>query len=136
MDISVFRTIDNTKVAEIGPGLLVFLGIIDNQDGCDNAGSKADIAGNISTSTGEFVQGTEVRLGALLPEYPRSTEVVDGTFAFSDNDLFIDYDVTAALNDNPSNGVSTLDLVLIQRHIVGLPELDSPYKVIAADISN
>jgi len=77
-----------------------------------------------------------VRLGALLPEYPRSTEVVDGTFAFSDNDLFIDYDVTAALNDNPTNGVSTLDLVLIQRHIVGLSELDSPYKVIAADISN
>ncbi|HCV51167.1 MAG TPA: hypothetical protein DGP89_07450, partial [Saprospirales bacterium] len=115
---------------------LIFLGIIDNQDGCDNAGSKADIAGNISTSTGEFVQGTEVRLGALLPEYPRSTEVVDGTFAFSDNDLFIDYDVTAALNDNPTNGVSTLDLVLIQRHIVGLSELDSPYKVIAADISN
>ena len=29
-----------------------------------------------------------------------------------------------------------LDLVLIQRHIVGLSELDSPYKVIAADISN
>ncbi|HAW05227.1 MAG TPA: hypothetical protein DCW83_11105 [Saprospirales bacterium] len=115
---------------------LIFLGIIDNQDGCDNAGSKADIAGNISTSTGEFVQGIEVILGALLPEYPRSTEVVDGTFAFSDNDLFIDYDVTAALNDNPSNGVSTLDLVLIQRHIVGLSELDSPYKVIAADISN
>jgi len=31
------------------------------------------------------------------------------------------------------NGVSTLDLVLIQKHILSIQDLDSPYKVIAAD---
>ena len=115
---------------------LVFLGIIDNNDDCENAGSRADIEGLISTASGEFVPGTQVNLDALLPEYPRSTEVVDGAFAFTNNDLFVDYEITASLNDNPANGVSTLDLVLIQRHIVGFAELDSPYKAIAADISN
>ena len=33
------------------------------------------------------------------------------------------------------NGVSTLDLVKIQRHILGLEELNSPYKLIAADVN-
>jgi hypothetical protein len=34
------------------------------------------------------------------------------------------------------NGVSTLDLVLIQRHILDLSQFNDPYKAIAADINN
>ncbi len=36
-------------------------------------------------------------------------------------------------DDNPLNGVTTYDLVLISKHILGLELLDSPYKLIAAD---
>ena len=32
------------------------------------------------------------------------------------------------------NGVSTFDLILISKHILGIDYLDSPYKIIAADI--
>lgn len=39
----------------------------------------------------------------------------------------------ALKDDNPLNGVTTFDLVLISRHILGLQALDSPYKIIAAD---
>lgn len=39
-------------------------------------------------------------------------------------------------NDNPINGVSTFDLVLINRHILGISALGSPYKMIAADANN
>lgn len=38
-------------------------------------------------------------------------------------------------DDNPLNGVSTYDLVLISRHILGLQPLGSPYKMIAADVN-
>lgn len=38
-------------------------------------------------------------------------------------------------NDNPLNGVSTFDLVLISKHILGLEPLNSPYKIIAADVN-
>lgn len=41
--------------------------------------------------------------------------------------------VTPSKNINPLNGVSTYDLVLIHKHIIGLEPLDSPYKLIAAD---
>lgn len=36
-------------------------------------------------------------------------------------------------NSNPLNGVTTYDLVLISKHILGLELLNSPYKIIAAD---
>jgi hypothetical protein len=41
--------------------------------------------------------------------------------------------VTPAKDDNPLNGVSTYDLVLISKHILGIESLSSPYKMIAAD---
>ncbi len=36
-------------------------------------------------------------------------------------------------NSDPLNGVTTFDLLIISRHILGLDTLDSPYKLIAAD---
>ncbi len=36
-------------------------------------------------------------------------------------------------DDNPLNGVTTYDLVLISKHILGIEPLGSPYKIIAAD---
>ncbi len=43
------------------------------------------------------------------------------------------YRVTPEKVDNPLNGVTTYDLVLISKHILGLDTLDSPYKMVAAD---
>ena len=44
--------------------------------------------------------------------------------------------IKALRDDNPMNGVSTLDLILIQKHILGTEKLKSAYKMIAADINN
>ncbi len=35
-----------------------------------------------------------------------------------------------------NNGITTLDLVLMQRHILNIDTLNSPYKIIAADVNN
>jgi len=59
-----------------------------------------------------------------------------GTYAFADNTLTQDYFVTASKDDDYLNGVSTLDLISIQRHILGLEPITSPYKLIAADVNN
>lgn len=37
--------------------------------------------------------------------------------------------------DDPLNGVSTFDLVLMSKHVLGLQPLGSPYKMIAADVN-
>src|SRR5690606_32022046 len=39
-------------------------------------------------------------------------------------------------NNDFKNGVSTLDLLQIQKHLLGIQNLDSPYKLIAADANN
>ena len=44
--------------------------------------------------------------------------------------------ITPSKNDNPLNGVSTYDLVLISKHILGLDTLGSLYKMIAADATH
>lgn len=44
-----------------------------------------------------------------------------------------DYLVTPFKDDNPLNGVTTYDLVLISKHILGIEQLDSPYKMVAAN---
>ena len=41
--------------------------------------------------------------------------------------------VTPVKNDNPLNGVTTYDLVLISKHVLAIEPLDSPFKIIAAD---
>lgn len=43
------------------------------------------------------------------------------------------YIVKPEKDDNPLNGVTTYDLVLISKHILGIEPLTSPYKMIAAD---
>ena len=44
--------------------------------------------------------------------------------------------VPSKTEDDKLNGITTLDIVLIQKHILGLSIFASPYKVIAADVNN
>jgi len=57
----------------------------------------------------------------------------NGRFAFQDLTSFVDYYALADYESDPMQGVSTLDLILIQRHILGLQPFDHPVKYIAAD---
>ncbi|MBK9583579.1 MAG: hypothetical protein IPO48_17280 [Saprospiraceae bacterium] len=74
-----------------------------------------------------------VEFATNVPEYPKTSQtLVNGTFGEEHPNGF-NYTVTAAKGGDYLNGVSTLDLVMIQRHILGLQALDSNYKMIAAD---
>ena len=57
----------------------------------------------------------------------------DGCGIFNYLPINIDFTLTPYKNDNPQNGVSTYDLVLTSKHILGIEPFDSPYKMIAAD---
>ncbi len=114
----------------------VFLTVIDNQELCSGTGSKPNLAGDILTEEGVAVSNVETSLTAALPEYPKSEMTNDaGYYAFMNNVEAMDYVIEAVKDVDYLNGVSTLDLVKIQRHILGLEDLDSPYKLIAADIN-
>ncbi len=47
-----------------------------------------------------------------------------------------DYTFTPLKDNDPLNGVSTFDLILINKHILAIEPLNNPYKLIAADANN
>lgn len=59
-----------------------------------------------------------------------------GEYIFDELSMHNDYLVKPEKDGSIADGLSTLDLILIQRHILGLGSLNSPYKIIAADINN
>ena len=59
-----------------------------------------------------------------------------GLFKFNSAIAGIDYTVRPEKNTGFLNGVSTQDILMIQRHILGQQRFDTPYKYIAADANN
>ena len=115
----------------------VYLTLVDNNGVCGDSLSNSRIGGQIVTESGEELTQISVELMSSMPEYPLTDNTNEsGEFSFYNLPMYIDYDISSVKNDDALNGVTTLDLVLIQKHILGLNSLDSPYKLIAADASN
>ena len=93
----------------------------------------AAIAGTITTEKGEMVERTTITLGdyEMAPEITGAT----GNYQFDSIPMHGNYQVIPEKDINPLNGVSTFDLVLMSKHILGAQLLDSPYKMIAADVN-
>lgn len=111
---------------------------VEGDDACaEGRNLIANVAGYIQTEDGEMINGTDVMLSSSMPEYPvMSSTNMEGSYAFMDNPMYQNYELSADKNDDYMNGVSTLDLVLMNKHILGTSILQSPYKIIAADINN
>ncbi len=115
----------------------VILDLQDTRNLCTDVGSMATLGGNITTENEEAVQDVEVDLGNMNNSDVSSKLTSQiGLYAFNNVEYYSDYMVTPHRDVDDLNGVSTLDLVHIQRHILGITQLDSPYKIIAADINN
>lgn len=107
-------------------------------DACDdNVGSRVDLGGKIKTENNKSLNGAMVTLlnaNNVIVEQKMTT--TDGQFKIDNVSANKNYSLKVDKNNDVINGVSTLDLVLIQRHILGIDKLNSPYKLIAADASN
>ena len=109
-----------------------------NGNFCDSVGSLVviDIAGSIVTEQENLVEDVDVALMNMNGNMMGTTLTNNnGEFAFLDINAADDYRVEAMSGDDYLNGVSTLDLVIIQRHILGIETIDTPYRLIAADVN-
>ena len=121
-----------------------FVNVQDNNFACPegngggNPGGGVDptdfiIEGRVLTEMQEEVNEVSVVLeGANMSPYMTNN---DGNYAFPPMPLGGSYIIDPTKNIDPLNGVSTLDILEIQRHILEISELDSPYKQIAADVN-
>jgi len=111
-----------------------FIIVQDNEvDACPgSSGGSSAVMGRIETENLDPVANVSVQVssGATAPA------LTDASGLYFLSGLYADYDYTVIpeLDSNPLNGISTLDLVLITKHILNEQALDSPYKLIAADI--
>ena len=60
----------------------------------------------------------------------------NGLFNFGKLPVGSDYTLAAQLDKDHLNGVSTFDLVQLQKHILGVQTINNPYRLIAADVNN
>jgi hypothetical protein len=88
------------------------------------------VKGTIKTETGDGIEQV------LICDQPFQQTGTSGTFEIRSDAGCLANGLYPTRNDNPLNGVSTFDLVLINRHILGIEALNSPYKIIAADANN
>jgi hypothetical protein len=108
----------------------------DNLGSC-NSGTGAKIAGVLKTEQSNGVSASAVQVagdGNGIPSY-NFTHMSDnlGNYGFNAIPYASNSMVVPVKDDNPLNGVTTYDLVLISKHILGIEPLGSPYKMIAAD---
>ncbi len=113
-----------------------------NTDFCESqlkvigCGGNRIISGHVATATGNNVSDAMVIFESTVPEYPKQF-VTDKTGDYSmEVQSDVDYRVHTIKKDAYLNGVSTLDIVMIQRHILGLETFADPYQLIASDANN
>ncbi len=110
---------------------LSFVIIEDNSNSCD----PGDLLyGFIQTQDNEPIKDVTVTLsnsGGFLEE-----TLTDQNGFYELNNYYDDELITPEKDVNPLNGVTTFDLVLLQKHVLFIEQFDSPYKYIAADANN
>jgi hypothetical protein len=116
----------NTNITLLQPNVFQAM---PHDDICDPNG-MGGIAGVV---TNQF--GNNVQLVDILLENDSTTS----TTSLGAYELDVlncqEQTVTLSRTDNPANGVTSLDIALIQRHILQLEPFDSPFKIVAADVN-
>ena len=110
---------------------LTLLEIIDEDDFCDGNGSGFTVAGQVNSPTGAMVDGVEVSL--MNSQFPPQMTEEKGTFRFANVPGNENYYIELKGKGNPLNGVTTRDLIDMQKHILGIKLFESPYQKVAAD---
>ncbi|MBL7780225.1 MAG: T9SS type A sorting domain-containing protein [Saprospiraceae bacterium] len=115
---------------------IAYVDVQANIVGCET--TNATVAGALATENQQGVEDADVELAMVSPNGQQGivtqNSTSSGTFQFPNAvPMSGDYTLTPTKDDNPLNGVTTYDLVLINKHILGLEPLPTPYKMIAAD---
>ena len=96
------------------------------------ATNEVDLKGVATTENGQPIEDVAVWINNTWVD---TTNRV-GNYQFNNIPYGWHYFLQASKEDHPKNGLSTYDLVKIIWHIIGKEKLDSPYKMIAADVDN
>lgn len=108
----------------------------DNQNACPNGTIKGKIGGTVTSQHDVHIPNVELDYTASIDTFSGMEMTNDeGLFELNSTPEYLKYVFRPFYESDPNSGVSTLDLVMIQRHILGISEFDNPYDIIASDVS-
>jgi len=100
--------------------------------------SKTSIVGEVLTKDGIAIPNVEMQLSPVLSFTNFDKRLTDefGTYSFNQLEKGDSYYLRGYKNDDTRNGVSTLDLIQIQRQLLGITPFTSLGQYIAADVNH
>lgn len=108
--------------------------LLQDTGNCDQSGTIT-VEGEVSSSYGYMNSGTELNVSDGTSSY-MAAKTENGKYDFNIGNISEQTSVTPYDNSNVVMGVTTLDIILIQKHILGLEKLQDPEALIAADANN
>jgi len=126
--VRVFLTDKNGKISTCEVSIVV-------KDSLNLCGPKVVISGSIKVSNGKSLPQVNVNLSSLSGIFNGQTND-NGLFTIQDVPPGGPYVLKPVSPNDFNNGVSTLDLVLLQRQILQGQTLKTPFQFLAADIDN
>ena len=100
-----------------------------------NATAQVNLSGMVNSENNDPIKTVSLNLSGIEGNQNFVTSS-NGNYNFNVT-ASNTYTITPSKNNDsvPDNGISTLDIILMQRHILNIDSLDSPYKMIAADVN-
>ncbi len=106
--------------------------LTDPDGDCGDPFPMVAIAGGVYNDEDEPVNEVNISVNGVDMQMTEQ----DGVFDIHDLPMGGDYTLVPEKNTDLLNGVTTFDMTLISKHILNIKKLNSPYKIIAADVNN
>ncbi len=101
---------------------------------CGTLANAGSIQGRVLNPNSIPVDDVEVDL--MGSDFVGMMTSSEGYYAFPTMEFGGNYAVAPKKDSDPLNGVSTLDIILMQQHILGVKTFENPYQYIAGDVNN
>jgi hypothetical protein len=101
---------------------------------CRRTSLSTTISGIVRTEFGSQIESAKIELQDQQSMFVDSD--FEGKFTFGQMPTGGSYKLVSSKDDDYLNGITTADLVKIQKHILGLESFSSPYQMIAADVND
>ena len=108
----------------------------DNLNACQSAVQTAALSGVITTESRISVANVVVMSSNGTQQVGHMSTDDAGSFSFNNLAIGQKTSLSAAKDDDYGNGVTTYDIALLSRHILDIKPLNTPYKIIAADVNH
>jgi uncharacterized protein YjdB len=145
---SFVSTVQNPSILAATVAMSGDYSVIATLNGCSSAAATVNvlvnalptnlvIAGNVINPLGTPIPGVTVSLSGSASQVAKTISSNNSNYSFT---VAPDGDYTVALSKNndslKSNGVTTIDIALVKSHILNKTLLNTPYKMMAADVNN